>query len=82
MPRKWTVRIAWMALGIAGLYGASALAGVVSGGPLDPPGPVSPTMNARKHPRHMEQAAPAIPARTPATPRASRVCWEGGAVRG
>lgn len=44
MPRKWIVRTAWMALGIAGLYGASALAGVVSGGPLDPPGPVGPTM--------------------------------------
>jgi hypothetical protein len=28
-----------MALGVAGLYGAAALASVVSGGPLDPPGP-------------------------------------------
>lgn len=42
--KKWLTRSGWMALGIAGLYGASALAGVVSGGPIDPPGPVGPTM--------------------------------------
>lgn len=42
--KKWLTRSGWMALGIAGLYGASALAGVVSGGAIDPPGPVGPTM--------------------------------------
>jgi len=35
--KRWLVRCGWMALGIAGLYIGSALAGVVSGGPLDPP---------------------------------------------
>jgi hypothetical protein len=35
-----------MAAGIAGLYALSALAGVVSGGPLDPPGPVGSTMKS------------------------------------
>lgn len=33
-----------MAIGIAGLYGASAVAGVVSGGPLDPPDVPNPSM--------------------------------------
>jgi len=35
-----------MALGIAGLYGASMLAGVALGGSLDPPGPPGSTMKS------------------------------------
>lgn len=41
---KWLVRVGWMALGIAALYGASMLAGVASGGSPDPPGPPGSTM--------------------------------------
>lgn len=45
--RKWLIRAGWMALGVAGLYGAAALAGVASGGPLDPPpGPVGSTLRS------------------------------------
>ena len=44
--KKWALRFGWMALGIAALYGASAMAGVVSGGSLDPPGPVGSTMKS------------------------------------
>ncbi|MBI5288554.1 MAG: hypothetical protein HY873_06235 [Chloroflexi bacterium] len=35
----WLVRFGWMAVGVGALYVMTALAGVVSGGPLDPPGP-------------------------------------------
>lgn len=44
--KKWAYRTTWMAVGIAGLYALSAFAGVVSGGPLDPPGPVGSTMKS------------------------------------
>ncbi len=46
MKERWAVRLAWMALGIGALYAASAMAGVVSGGSLDPPGPVGSTMKS------------------------------------
>ncbi len=35
--KTWIARFAWMAAGIAALYGLSALASVASGGGLDPP---------------------------------------------
>jgi hypothetical protein len=44
MFRKWSVRLSWMIGGVAALYAASSLAGVVSGGSLDPPGAPAPTM--------------------------------------
>jgi hypothetical protein len=43
---KWIHRLGWMCAGIAALYGATALAGVALGGPLDPPGPVGSTMKS------------------------------------
>lgn len=42
--RKWITRLAWMAAGIGALYGVSALAGVASGGDLDPPAAPGSTM--------------------------------------
>jgi len=41
---KWLFRFGWMAVGVGALYAVSALAGVVSGGPLDPLGPPGSTM--------------------------------------
>jgi hypothetical protein len=46
MIKKWSIRFGWMALGIGALYAFSALAGVVSGGSLDPPGPPGPSMKS------------------------------------
>lgn len=42
--RSFFPRAGWMLAGVLALYVLSALAGVVSGGPLDPPGPPGPTM--------------------------------------
>lgn len=44
--RTWGKRFGWMLAGIALLYGTSALAGVASSGPLDPPGLVGSTMQS------------------------------------
>lgn len=44
--KKWLVRLWWMSAGVAALYAVSALAGAVSGGSLDPPGPVGGTMKS------------------------------------
>jgi hypothetical protein len=44
--KTWITRFAWMAAGIAGLYALSALAGVASGGSLDPPGAPASTMQS------------------------------------
>lgn len=44
--KRWMVRFGWMALGVAALYAMSALAGVASGGSLDPPGPPDSTMKS------------------------------------
>ena len=42
---RWLLsRLGWMIAGIASLYALSMLAGVASGGPLDPPGLPAPTM--------------------------------------
>ncbi|MBI5288553.1 MAG: DUF1566 domain-containing protein [Chloroflexi bacterium] len=46
---RWGFRFGWMALGIGALYGFSALAGVVSGGSLDPPGSPDSTMQTLEH---------------------------------
>lgn len=43
---KWLRRFGWTALGVAAVYASAALASVVSGGPLDPPGPVGSTMKS------------------------------------
>ena len=43
---KWLLRLGWMGVGICSLYAFSMLAGVVSGGALDPPGPVGSTMKS------------------------------------
>lgn len=52
--RTWIARTGWMALGVVALYAASAMAGVVSGGELDPPyAPTAGTM------RSLEQIPPA-----------------------
>lgn len=40
----WLARFGWMGLGIVALYALSMLAGVASGGPLDPPGAPGSTM--------------------------------------
>ena len=42
--KAWLSRCGWLAAGAAGLYALLTLASVVSGGPLDPPGPVGSTM--------------------------------------
>ena len=44
--KKWAIRLGWMALGIVVLYAFAAMAGVVSGGSVDPPGPVGSTMKS------------------------------------
>ncbi len=44
--RTWVKRLGWMAAGITLIYATSALAGAVSGGTLDPPGPVGSTMKS------------------------------------
>ncbi len=44
--KTWITRFAWMATGIAALYGMAALAGVASGGSLDPPGTPASTMQS------------------------------------
>jgi hypothetical protein len=44
--KKWLFRFGWMAVGVGALYATAALAGVVSGGSLDPPGPVGSTMKS------------------------------------
>lgn len=42
--KKWLARCGWVAVGVAGLYATAALAGVVAGGSLDPPGSPGSTM--------------------------------------
>ncbi len=41
--KKWLIRSVWMATGAVALYAAFSFAVAVSGGPIDPPGPVGPT---------------------------------------
>jgi hypothetical protein len=53
--RKWMTRLAWMAAGVGTLYALSALAGVASGGSLDPP--ASPAVNLNT--QSLQDLAPA-----------------------